>query len=751
MKNMTLKSRIGIKFISVATAMTIAMSCLAGCGKTDEISDYVTVESAEEDDTNQIQAVMEQQAGINGSVGGIDKEEVVYVLADANGNTNKVIVSNWLKNAEGESKITDSADLSDIENVSGDENYKYDESGNIVWDAEGNDIHYQGTTDAKLPVDVCVTYYLDGEEISPDELVGKSGQVSIRFDYTNNELIESNIGGADENIYVPFTMMSGAVLDNEHFSNIEVTNGRVITSGGSNIVIGMAFPGLYDSLDIENLKDKLADKADERLLDEVSIPDYVEITAYTNDFQMNQTMTMAFSDILSSLNLDSDLKLELDNANISDSINELSDGANQLADGSQELNNGSGQLLEGARTLSEKSLELNDGAKKLNDGADALLDGANQLNAGAGALADGIGQVDDGVSQLVNGAGALDAGAASLKNGAEQLAAGTATLASSAPQLDAGAQALLDGSTQLGAGLSQLQDGVNTLDAYMGQISDGLSASAGSVDVSAIDAGISQVDGYITSYSAKAADCMGAGDMDGYVDYATMVGILQSYKSTLESSKASAEAIQGLSGNVSALSASVHSLATESVPQLVAGNGAITSGLGELKAGTAAAVSGANQLNEGANQLAAGAGSLKDGTGSLASGANTLKDGTSQLVNGAANLKNGTGELAAGAKDLKNGTDTLQDGTEQFVDGTAKLYDGTITLNDGTKELMEGMFQFKEDGVDKLTELFGDNVTSVIDRLSAIMEAGKNYNGFPNAQSDANTTVKFIYKTDAIK
>lgn len=746
MKNINVKNKLGIRFVSVATVMTLLAGSICACGKTDaqEVEESVN-------DTEEIQAVMEQQAGIASSASSVDKEEVVYIIADANGNTNRVIVSDWLKNSNGDNKIFDTTNLTDIENVSGDENYSLDEDGNIIWDAAGNDIHYQGTTDAALPVDVAITYFLDGKEIAPEDLAGQSGEVKIRFDYTNNETVKATIDGNETDIYVPFTMMSGAMLDGDHFSNIEVTNGRVITTGGNVIVVGMAFPGLYDSLDIDGLKDKLDKDTDSSKLDEVAIPDYVEITATAKDFKMNQTMTMAFSDVLSSLQLDSDIQLGLDSANISDSVNELSDGANQLADGSQELNDGSAKLRDGAKTLSEKSVELDDGAKKLNDGAGDLLAGANQLNEGASELANGIGQVDEGVAQLVNGAGELDAGAGALKDGADRLAAGTASLANQVPALDAGAGALLEGSNQLGAGLGQLQDGVNTLDAYMGQISAGLSQSASSVDVNAIDAGIAQVESYITAYSSKAADCMNNGDMDGYADYATMVGILQSYKSTLEASKSSAASIQSLSENVGAISSSVHSLATESVPALVNGNASITAGLGDLKAGTAAVVDGANKLNDGAGSLANGAGSLRDGTSKLSSGVGTLKDGTSQLVNGANTLTNGTGELAAGAKTLKDGTNELQDGTEQFVDGTAQLYDGTISLNDGTKDLMEGMFQFKEEGVDKLTDLFGENVTSVIDRLQAIMDAGHDYSIFSDSQSDASSSVKFIYKTEPVK
>ena len=108
------------------------------------------------------------------------KDETVYVIAGADGEAEKVIVSDWIKNPNGETTINDSSDLTDIKNIKGSETYTIDEDGMKIWDAEGNDIYYQGYSDKTLPVDVGITYTLDGKTISPDDLAGQSGHVVDR-------------------------------------------------------------------------------------------------------------------------------------------------------------------------------------------------------------------------------------------------------------------------------------------------------------------------------------------------------------------------------------------------------------------------------------------------------------------------------------------------------------------------------------------------------------------------------------------
>lgn len=417
MKNMEINKKLGFKVVAVLTSASMILGGLAGCGKEASEEVAVVAQSAEADENDDLLSNVMNQVAHRSTTTGTEprKDEVVYVMADAQGNTQKIIVSDCLKNANGESTITDASSLTDIKNVKGNESYTVDADGNLVWNADGSDIYYQGTTDKELPVDVSISYELEEKEIAPEDLVGKTGNVTIRFTYTNNEKTTVEVNGKKKEVYVPFAMISGAILPAEHFSDIEVTNGKVISEGDNNIVVGMAFPGLKDSVNIDSLKEKAVDEEAKEKLDEVEIPETVEIHAYATSFEMNQTMTMAMSDLLSDLNMDD--TLDIDTSKITDSMNELQDATQQLKDGSTDLDSGAGELVDGISTLNDGAAELNNGAGSLKDGIDQVNSGAGSLSDGAATLNSGVQTLKNGTSSLVSGAGELNSGAAQLKDG----------------------------------------------------------------------------------------------------------------------------------------------------------------------------------------------------------------------------------------------------------------------------------------------------------------------------------------------
>ena len=289
------------------------------------------------------------------------KEETVYVLANADGSVQKVIVSDWLKNPGGASTITDATELRDVENVKGDETYSMNPQNMRVWDAKGNDIYYQGTIQKDLPVDVSISYRLDGKSISPEELAGKSGKVAIRFTYKNNQKETVEIDGKKETIYVPFVMLTGAVLDNDVFSNVQISNGKLLSDGDRSVVMGFAIPGLQESLNLD--KEKL------------EIPDYVELTADVKNFKLDTTLTIAANDVFNQLDLE-----ELDTDSLSSAIDRISGVASQLVDGSSQLYDGLSSLLEKSGDLISGVGQLASGAGTLNSGAADLFSGASSLS-----------------------------------------------------------------------------------------------------------------------------------------------------------------------------------------------------------------------------------------------------------------------------------------------------------------------------------------------------------------------------------
>jgi hypothetical protein len=218
------------------------------------------------------------------------KEETVYVITDASGNKTKTVVSNWLKNPQGVKKLEDVSDLTDIENVKTDEGFTAN-GDKLTWDTEGGDIYYKGYTDKALPVDVKVTYTLDGKEIKPEDLAGKSGKLTVRYDYTNNDKKTVKINGKKTDIYVPYLMATTAILDTNVYSNVEVTNGKLISDGSRQILIGVAMPGLTKSLDLQDNED-------------IEIPEYVEFTADVKDFESTTSLTVATSDIYNAIRRD---------------------------------------------------------------------------------------------------------------------------------------------------------------------------------------------------------------------------------------------------------------------------------------------------------------------------------------------------------------------------------------------------------------------------------------------------------------
>ena len=431
-----------------------------------------------------------------------DKDESVYLISDASGNVNKTIVVDHLKNKDKKDTLEDASNLSDIENVKGKE--KFTQSGDkLTWQAGGKDIYYQGTATEEPPVTQKVTYYLDGKEISPEDLAGKSGKVKIRFDYTNTTSYTETVNGEKQTVSVPFAAITGLVLG-DGFENIEVTNGKAEVSDSSSVVLGYALPGLKDSL---RIKDKDLDG-------DVNIPEYMEMTADVENFSMPAAMTFVVnaSDYVSTDGIDT--------SDLDDMINDLKDASTQLQDGSKTLAEGTDTLADGLSTLQSKlgtfasgvgTLQnglktytdgvstLSGGLNTLGNSTGALVSGADKLNSGAGQLASGSATLKDGLKAYTDGASTLNGGLNTLGNSTGALVAGADKLNSGAGQLASGSATLKDGLKSYTDGASTLAVGVGNLDAGMDTLKSGtdtLSQSAPSLvsGVNSLSDGINTLD-----------------------------------------------------------------------------------------------------------------------------------------------------------------------------------------------------------------------------------------------------------------
>lgn len=781
---------------ALACIMCASMVCasLTGCGSDEaKTAENITInesndkvyESAED---QELEAVVKHIANAGSSSAA--KQETVYVKTNPNGVVDSVVVSNWLKNVDNTEELIDSSDLNDITNVKGDEEYQIDKDGNYVWETNGDDIYYQGTTDKKLPVDVYISYKLNGNSIAAEDLAGKSGHVEIDLTYKNNCENTAMINDKEETIYTPFAVVSGMMLDEEKFSNIKVSNGTVICDGKRDIVVGMAFPGLVDSLNGAKIEDE---DLMQKIEDNINIPSEVTIEADVEDFESGMILTMISSDIIDSLGLDG--IDSIDTSDIQDSIKEFSDAGQQLADGT-------GKLKDGAQALADGTKDLVDGTNRLHNGVVAYTDGVGKVADGAVALDDGASKLDNGANDLKNGISELDNGMESLNSGISRTAEGAGTLKN-------GAEAVNNGALQLKTGAEAVSAGVDALTGQMGNIAGGVgqaASAAGSIS-GGIDAIVSATGTDTLPEDIDTSSISVTGLVDGDKASAIMLDNLPSDQ--LKAMGLTPEQIEGVKSIVSTVSSGVipsvvdnaATGAAQAAAKQAGANGAnevkqqinaaittpgenglslqqgaamlssslndsyasltsesTTSQLAALKNGAANLASGAGDLAQGTSSLKDGASALYDGTKQLGEGSQKIKNGTSALNDGISTLKEGTATLKNGTGDLVKGTNELNSNSAQLVDGSKALADGSVTLTDGIDQLLigstalnEGMIKFNSDGIQKLTAVFDTDMDSINNRIKAISDAGKAYKSFGGTSQDEDCSVKFIIESEEIK
>lgn len=290
------------------------------------------------------------------------KSETVYSNLDSNGNAYKTIVSTQLTNEDKLDEITDISNLLNIENTNGDETFRK-EGNQIIWDSKGNNIYYKGEIDKQLPVECKITYELNGEEISAEELKGKSGNIKIKINYTNNEKHIVSINGQQVTMYTPFIIVAGTKIDNTKNKNIRVTNGKTVDNGESTLAVGIAMPGMQENIGISKSK--------------INIPEEIEISMETEDFEMGNIIA-----VVAVKGIDEDLTSDLNSMysqinELSNASSEILDGANQLKEGTSELVSGVDQLKDGTKTAYAGSKQIKNevekGTKKLkNDNTPAI-------------------------------------------------------------------------------------------------------------------------------------------------------------------------------------------------------------------------------------------------------------------------------------------------------------------------------------------------------------------------------------------
>lgn len=485
--------------LALITVCTMLISCLSGCANA--YAAEPEAETTPSDTLSSLENTAVELLKSHGSEQG--KEEMVYVLADADGKVQEEIVSCWLKNPEEKATISDSSSLKHITNIKGDESFSA-AGEKLTWDAEGNDIWYQGQTEKQLPITVNISYTLDGKKVSAEELAGASGHLTVDFDYTNNVKADRLVNGKTVTMYQPFLVISGLALDNTKAQNVEVTNGTVINSGDMSIVIGTAMPGLSESLGLDELNN-----ADGKPLD-LEIPDKVTIDADISSFSLAATVTVYDNSALS--------MLDLDNAH---TIDDLQDAINRLTSATSQLVDGSTELTDGISTLK-------DGTSALKDGAGTLSTGLNEYLAGTESLNNGIHTLSNGLPALLSGVDALYNGSKSASAGAKQILSGY----DSDNGVLAGGAALISGATELDTAVNNNPVTLDkeTKDTISGTAASGVTAYSGQIAQSVVK-GISE---NISSGEKQAAQTGAAGAANQSAAFAS--GVLNGVAANISSS-----------------------------------------------------------------------------------------------------------------------------------------------------------------------------------------------------------------------
>ena len=567
------------------------------------------------------------------------KSETVYAVMNGDGSIKSTTVSEHLYSASGLANVTDKTTLTDIQNTESDAEFTQN-GEELVWNTNDTDVYYKGNTDKALPIDVKVTYALDGQEAALEDIIGKSGHLTVTVNLKNNETGTVNVNGKDRTIVTPLITAVGVILGGDA-ANVTAEHGMIESAAKSSVAAFVTLPGVKDSL-----SGLLPDEVD-------SIEDYLQDTvtveADVTELTCPQVMVACATSTAA-----------LGTSNVFDlsSINDLTDGINQLNDAMSQLMDGASQLV--------------DGTSQLAGGVLALLDGANTLNNGAAAL-------DDGLGQLTNGLDTLSANNAALNAGAQQVA-------------------------------------------------DGVLASA---NKTLKEGGLIDEDMTWSNYEAVIDNILTMNDKTLAAGRKKMVRTIWEQAPSFKDSQ---------------LDLALYLSATKTNHDLEAALKLMQNFDASMLTGALEMVTNADAKNTIHEELKYQTENSQD-----MADVRALKTSLSQIQFFVSSVN----QYTAGVQTAADGAHSAKDGSAQLVAGTKTLYDGVNTLNtgagqlnDGAGQLNDGLNQFNEEGISKLTgALDQDQLHGLKTVLDEMTDRLNDYTSFAGAPDDAESSVKFVYKT----
>lgn len=654
-----------------------------------------------------------------GALAETTKDETVYVLANAEGEAKRVIVSDWLTNPDGEKDLADATTLKDAKAVKGSAFLK----DGVWYNADGADVYYQGDAEDALPVNLTVSYTLDGEAKTAAEMTGKSGRVTIR--------VACDVKETKDGVKVPFAALTAALLDNDVFTNIEVTNGKFLDDGDRTVVVGWALPGLQETLKLD--------------AETVTLPEYVEISADAKNFEAPTTLTVVTNELFSAVDVDS-----IDATELTENINRLKDGMAQLKDGASRLADGVSALRDGAKTLADGATELKNGAEALKEGANPLGDGVSQLNDGATALETGSAQLTEGLNTLTANNEALASGATKLFETVLGIANTQLSAAmENAPTLtienyEETLTALLDACSEAGID-KQLHDQVEAVvNQNRAKIEEAVTAKVRETVAAQVEEAVREnVTAQVLAAMDMTPDTYKAAVESGALTDAQKNQIAAAVDAQMKSQEVKAVLAQQTEQTMGSdeIKATIEQNVNEQVEALTQQNMASK----DVQAKRAAAL---EQGQAAAASLTALKAQLDDYR-TFYDGLNAYLAGTAQAANGASELKTGAAQLAAGTEELNGKVPALLEGIGSLSNGMNTLTENLPSLTDGVQQLLDGLNTFDEEGVSKLVSLVEDDLADMLDRVKAALNAANAYTTYTSLGENMTGRVRFVWRTDA--
>ncbi len=631
------------------------------------------------------------------------KSETVYSNLDSNGKAYKTIVSTQLTNEDKSDKITDISNLLNIENTNGDETFKK-EGNQIVWDSNGNNIYYKGESDKQLPVECKITYELNGEEISAEELKGKSGNVKIKINYTNNEKHIVSINGKQVTMYTPFIIVAGTKIDNAKNKNIQITNGKIVDNGESTLAVGIAMPGMQENIGISKSK--------------IDIPEEIEISMETEDFEMGNIIA-----VVAVKGIDEDLTSDLNS--MYSQINELANASNEILAGANQLKEGTSELVSGVDQLKDGTGAAYAGSKQIKDEVEEST--KNLKNDNTPAIdSKTLEAIKAQAMQSATLSDEQKAGiAAQAKAGAtlsDEQKAGIAAQAKAGATLSDEQKAGIAAQAKAGATLSDEQKAGIAAQAKAGAtLSDeqkaGIAAQA--------KAGATLTD---TQKAAIKAEAQKGATFTDAQKTAIIEEAQKKYPTELTEAEkqlilavAQDTAYQTAEATALKVAQDVATQTAEATALKVAQD--VATQTAETTALTVAQSTATQTAGATATQTATQVGNQakQKFTNQVVSQMSTLGTALDELTNGLANIDNGVSALSV---------------------GTNKLDSGALQLANGVKT-------FNEQGISKINNLVNGDLRNIASRVEKMNELANEYNNYAGIQNGMAGEVKFIMITDS--